>query len=53
MAWAPSILLSHRPDLPLKSITLRYRQEKARLMMEVRDSTDKAVMDMHAHVVTG
>ncbi len=38
--------------LPLKSITLRYRQEKVKLVMELRDSSDAAVKDMHARVVT-
>ena len=32
-------------QLPLKSITLGYRQEKARLVMELRDSSDRAVTD--------
>ncbi len=40
-------------QLPLKSITLGYRQEKARLVMELRDSSDRAVADADARVETG
>ncbi len=40
-------------QLPLKSITLGYKQEKARLMMELRDSSDRAVADVNARVETG
>ncbi len=40
-------------QLPLKSITLGYRQEKARLVMELRDSSDRAVADVNARVETG
>ncbi|XP_074530869.1 LOW QUALITY PROTEIN: interferon-induced very large GTPase 1-like [Halichoeres trimaculatus] len=40
-------------QLPLKSITVGYRQEKARLVMELRDSSDETVRDMKARVVTG
>lgn len=40
-------------QLPLKSITLGYRQEKAKLVMELRDSSDSAVRDMQASVPTG
>ncbi|KAJ8351711.1 hypothetical protein SKAU_G00231870 [Synaphobranchus kaupii] len=39
--------------LPLKSITLGYRQEKARLVMELRESSDETVKDMHASVRSG
>ncbi len=37
----------------LKSITLGYRQEKARLVMELRDSSDRAVADANSRVETG
>jgi len=37
-------------QLPLKSITLGYRQEKIRLVM---DSSDRAVPDANARVETG
>ena len=40
-------------QLPLKSITIGYRQEKARLVMELRESTDETVRDMEARVLTG
>lgn len=40
-------------QLLLKSITLRYSQEKARLVMELRDSSERAVGDIHTQVVTG
>ncbi len=40
-------------QLPLKSITAGYRQEKARLVMELRDSSDEAVKNVHARVATG
>ncbi len=40
-------------QLPLKSITLGYKQEKARLVMELRDSSDRAVADVNARVETG
>ncbi len=40
-------------QLPLKSITLGYRQEKATLVMELRDSSDRAVADVNARVETG
>lgn len=40
-------------QLPLKSITLGYRQEKTRLVMELRDSSDMAVADANARVETG
>ncbi len=40
-------------QLPLKSITLGYRQEKARLVMELRDSSDRAVADVNTRVDTG
>ena len=40
-------------QLPLKSITLGYRQEKARLVMELRDSSDSTVADANARVETG
>lgn len=36
-----------------KSITLGYRQEKAQLVQELRESSDVAVKDQHARVVTG
>lgn len=40
-------------QLPLKSITSGYRQEKARLVQELRESSDVAVKNQHARVVTG
>ncbi|XP_028448018.1 uncharacterized protein LOC114564703 [Perca flavescens] len=40
-------------QLPLKSITLGYKQEKERLVMELRDSSDRAVVDANARVETG
>ena len=40
-------------QLPLKSITLGYRQEKARLVMELRDSADRTVAEANARVATG
>ena len=40
-------------QLPLKSITLGYRQEKARLVMELGESSDPAVKDQGARVKTG
>ncbi len=40
-------------QLPLKSITLGYREEKARLVMELRGSSDRAVADVNARVDTG
>ncbi|KAJ8352978.1 hypothetical protein AAFF_G00124830, partial [Aldrovandia affinis] len=40
-------------QLPLKSITLGYRQEKARLVMELRDSSDRTVKEANARVATG
>ncbi|CAJ1057413.1 PREDICTED: uncharacterized protein LOC107738138 [Xyrichtys novacula] len=40
-------------QLPLKSITLGYRQEKARLVMELRDSSDRTVAEANARVATG
>ncbi|KAJ8339289.1 hypothetical protein SKAU_G00360750 [Synaphobranchus kaupii] len=39
--------------LPLKSITLGYRQEKVKLVMELRESSDETVKDMHASVRSG
>ncbi|KAL7395412.1 hypothetical protein ABVT39_016252 [Epinephelus coioides] len=39
--------------LPLKSISLGYRQEKVRLVFELRDSPDPAVQNAKAHVCTG
>ena len=38
---------------PLKSINLGYRQEKARLVLELRDSTDPFVRNTRALVRTG
>ncbi len=40
-------------QLPLKSITLGYKQEKARLVMELRDSSDRAEADVNSRVETG
>ncbi|KAJ8393342.1 hypothetical protein AAFF_G00062430 [Aldrovandia affinis] len=40
-------------QLPLKSITLGYRQEKARLVMDLRDSSDRTVKEANARVATG
>ncbi len=40
-------------QLPLKSITSGHIQEKARLVMELRDSSDRAVPDVNARVETG
>ncbi|KAL7388165.1 hypothetical protein ABVT39_008471 [Epinephelus coioides] len=40
-------------QLPLKSIITGFRQEKVRLVMELRDSTDEMVRDMNTRVVTG
>ncbi|KAI7794830.1 polyprotein [Triplophysa rosa] len=40
-------------QLALKSITLGYRQEKARLVMELCESSDRAVADANARVKTG
>ncbi len=58
MARPSTVLLSCWPvwmELTeiLKSITLGYRQEKARLVMELRDSSDRAVADVNARVETG
>lgn len=39
--------------LPLKSITLAYRQQEARELMMLKDSSNKSVKDMHAQVVIG
>ncbi|KAL7405869.1 hypothetical protein ABVT39_009050 [Epinephelus coioides] len=39
--------------LPLKSISLGYRQEKVRLVFELRDSPDPAVQNAKAHIRTG
>ena len=40
-------------QLPLKSINLGYRQEKARLVLDLRDSTDPFVKNTRAPVQTG
>ncbi|KAL6468407.1 hypothetical protein MHYP_G00240840 [Metynnis hypsauchen] len=40
-------------QLPLKSIDLGYKQEKARLVLELRDSTDPFVKNNKASVRTG
>lgn len=39
--------------LPLKSITLGYRLEKARLVMELSSSSDVTVREAHVRVATG
>lgn len=47
-------MLSNKPvQAPLKSITLEYRHEKARLVMELRNFSDEIVKDIHARVATG
>lgn len=40
-------------QLPLRSILLGYRQEKARLVLELRDSSDPSVQNTKAPVRTG
>lgn len=40
-------------QLPMKSITLGYRQEKARLVMKVGGSLDRTVAEANARVATG
>lgn len=40
-------------QLPLKSITLGYRQEKVRLVFELRESPDLSVRNTKAQVWTG
>ncbi len=39
--------------LPLKSISLGYKQEKVRLVFQLRDSPDPAVRNARAQVITG
>lgn len=40
-------------QLPLKSLQLGYRQEKTRLVLELRESTDESVRKANARVPTG
>lgn len=51
--WAEWMLSNKPVQAPLKSITLEYRHEKARLVMELRNFSDEIVKDMHARVATG
>ena len=40
-------------QLPLQSISLGYMQEKTRLLLELRESTDQSVRNANAKVPTG
>uniref|UniRef100_A0A3B4XDA6 Reverse transcriptase domain-containing protein n=1 Tax=Seriola lalandi dorsalis TaxID=1841481 RepID=A0A3B4XDA6_SERLL len=40
-------------ELPLKSISLRYKQEKTRLVLEMRDSTDHLIRGAKVPIRTG
>ncbi len=40
-------------QLPLQSINLGYMQEKSRLVLELRESTDQSVRNISAKVPTG
>lgn len=40
-------------QLPLQSISLGYKQEKSRLVLELRESTDQSVRNANAMVSTG
>lgn len=40
-------------ELPLKSMSLRYKQEKARLVLEMKDSTDHLIRNAEVPIRTG
>lgn len=40
-------------QLPLQSITMGYKQEKARLVMEMKESTDQSVRDVNIKIRSG
>lgn len=58
MVRAPTVLFSSNPvqvefTPATPKITLGYRQEEARKVMMLKDSSNKSVKDMHAQVVIG
>ncbi|KAL6466887.1 hypothetical protein MHYP_G00246910 [Metynnis hypsauchen] len=52
-SYLPGLFGRNILQLPLKSIDLGYKQEKARLVLELRDSTDPFVKNNKASVRTG